>query len=80
MIRALETPHARRCQSSAMGSSPIAMTVDALAPSEESHALPGVRSTGHLDASTSRMGGTSVAVPLHARSCLDPQQPETPPP
>ncbi len=57
-----------------------APAVDALAPSEESHALPGVRSTGHLDASTSRMGGTSVAVPLHARSCLDPQQPETPPP
>jgi len=35
---------------------------------------------GHLDASTPRMGGTSVAVPLHARTLLGPQQPETPPP
>ena len=57
-----------------------APAVDVLAPSEESACLPGVRSTGHLDASTSRMGGTSVAVPLHARTLIDRPQQETPPP
>ncbi len=57
-----------------------APAVDALAPSEESRCLPGRRSTGHLDASTNRLGGTSVAVPLHARTLLDSQQQETPPP
>lgn len=57
-----------------------APAVDVLAPSEDSRALPGVRSMGHLEASTPRMGGTSVAVPLHARTLLGPQQPETPPP
>jgi hypothetical protein len=57
-----------------------APALDALAPSEESRGLPGVRSTGHLDASTSRMGGTSVAVPLHARTLMEPPQQETPPP
>ncbi|MFM2239910.1 MAG: hypothetical protein RJA69_1284, partial [Pseudomonadota bacterium] len=57
-----------------------APAVDALVPSEESRCLPGLRSTGHLDASTTRLGGTSVAVPLFARTRLDPQQQETPPP
>jgi hypothetical protein len=57
-----------------------APALDALAPSEESRGLSGVRSTGHLDASTSRMGGTSVAVPLHARTLMEPPQQETPPP
>ena len=54
--------------------------IDALAPSEESHGLPGIRSTGHLDGSTPRLGGTSMAVPLHARQRRPGQQPETPPP
>ena len=57
-----------------------ATAVDTLAPCEESRCLTGLRSMGHLDASTARLGGTSVAVPLHARTLIDPQQPETPPP
>lgn len=54
--------------------------VDVLAPSEESQCLPGLRSTGHLDGSTPRLGGTSMAVPLHARTLRHDTQQETPPP
>ena len=57
-----------------------ATAVDACAPSEESPSLPGVRSIGHLDAITARMGGTSVAVPQHARVILERPSQETPPP
>jgi hypothetical protein len=57
-----------------------APAIDTLAPSEESRCLPGLRSSGHLDGSSPRMGGTSVAVPLHARTLQGGQQPETPPP
>ena len=57
-----------------------APAVDALAPSEASPCLPGVRGTGHLDASVPRMGGTSMAVPLHARTLMDATGKETPPP
>jgi hypothetical protein len=57
-----------------------ASAVDAFAPSEESRCLPGLRSTGHLDGSTPRLGGTSMAVPLHARTLQSDQQQETPPP
>ncbi len=39
-----------------------------LAPSEESPNLPGLRAQGHLEACTTRMGGTSMAVPLHAKT------------
>ena len=57
-----------------------APAVDVLAPCEESPCLPGLRSIGHLDSSAPRMGGTSMAVPLHARALQDDAQQETPPP
>jgi len=57
-----------------------APAVDALQPSEESRCLPGLRSTGHLDGSAPRMGGTSMAVPLYARTLAHDPQPQTPPP
>jgi hypothetical protein len=57
-----------------------APAVDVLAPSEESRCLPGLRSMGHLDGSTPRMGGTSMAVPLHARTLRDDAHQEIPPP
>ena len=56
-----------------------APAVDALAPSEHSHAWRGVRSRGHLDGSAPHMGGTSMAVPQHARRLSDTESQETPP-
>jgi hypothetical protein len=56
-----------------------APAVDALAPSEASRCLSGIRSLGHLDGSSPRMGGTSMAVPQHARRLLKTGSEETPP-
>jgi hypothetical protein len=57
-----------------------APAVDALAPGESGRGLPGVRSTGHLDGSSPRMGGTSMAVPQLARRLEEDGSQETPPP
>lgn len=57
-----------------------APAVDALAPGEESRSLAGIRSVGHLEGTVARMGGTSMAVPQHARRLQDTGPQETPPP
>jgi hypothetical protein len=57
-----------------------APAVDALAPGEESRSLAGIRSVGHLDGTATRMGGTSMAVPQHARRQEETGSKETPPP
>lgn len=41
---------------------------EVLAPGEESAHLHGLRAQGHLEGSSTRMGGTSMAVPMYART------------
>jgi hypothetical protein len=54
-------------------------STEVLAPGEESVQLHGLRARGHLEGSSTRMGGTSMAVPMHARTLKGDGRQDTPP-